>query len=102
MLHADVFQCFLVDVLNTVNIAVCRTGQPISVGGIAACRTGQQNHLEEPSQILLLMFSAVSMTVGAGQPKKSFNRVIVFADNAGADILLGILPLVRSDPVQIQ
>ena len=58
--------------------------------------------MEEPWQILLYMFSAVSMTAGAGQPKKSFNRVIVFADNAGADILLGILPLVRSDPVQLQ
>ncbi len=31
----------------------------------------------------------------AGEPGKPYKRVIMFVDNAGADILLGMLPLAR-------
>ncbi len=31
----------------------------------------------------------------AGEPRKPYKRVIMFVDNAGADILLGMLPLAR-------
>ena len=34
--------------------------------------------------------------VSAGVPKTPWKRVIMFVDNAGADIMLGMLPLARS------
>ena len=56
--------------------------------------------VDELDAVAARWFSAadtdMDMNNGTGVPRSPWRRVIMFADNAGADIMLGLLPLARS------